>query len=428
MTELLMPKLGLTMTEGTIVEWLKQAGDAVRKGEPLFVFETEKSTLEFEAPDTGVLGEIRVQPGQTVACYAVVGLIAETVAAIQPLKVDVPGANQASHPNISADNALPFGRTFRASPRAKKAARERGIDLNRVSGTGPRNRITEADVFAFTSAPATPLARRIAAAANVELAGVNGSGRGGKVVRADVERITVPTSSAEAPPDLSDIRPFTAVRAITGRHMMESVQSAPQVTLTTEADAVELIHARAKVNALTTGGRISYNAIFMLICAHALSENPDVNATYTTAGLRVNASVNIGLAVDTARGLLVPVVRDVKSLRLNAIQTTLTEKIERARDGKSPPSDFEGGTFTISNLGMYDIDAFTPIVNLPEAAILGIGRIVQKVVPYEGQVAIREQVALSLSFDHRAIDGGPAARFLKRVKDLIKNPYGLLLG
>jgi len=415
MTELLMPKLGLTMTEGMIVEWLKQPGDTVRKGEPLFVFETEKSTLEFEAPDSGVLTEIRAQPGQTVACYAVVGLIGEAGTKQTAVQVVQKSA-------FDGADALPAGRTFRASPRAKKAARERGVDLRRVQGTGAR--ITEADVIAFT--PATPLARRVAAASSVDLAGVNGSGRGGKVTRADVERFT--PAMPEAQPDLSAIRPFTTVRAITARRMTESVQSAPQVTLTTEADAVELIHARQKVNALTAGGRISYNAIFMLICAHALTENPDMNATYTTDGLRMNASINIGIAVDSARGLLVPVVRDVQSLRLNAIQRALSEAIERARDGKSPPSDFEGGTFTISNLGMYDIDAFTPVVNLPEAAILGIGRIVQRVVPHGGQIVIREQVALSLSFDHRAVDGGPAARFLKRIKDLIENPYGLLLG
>jgi pyruvate dehydrogenase E2 component (dihydrolipoamide acetyltransferase) len=450
LTDLLMPKLGLTMTEGTIAEWLKKPGDRVEKGEPIFLFETEKSALEFEAPADGFLVEIRTQPGETVPCYTVVGLIADALPtaadAAQSTPVDAtPGA-------VPQAAGLPPGRAFRASPRAKKAARDLGIDLTAITGSGPLHRIVEADVLdAHLLAPAhpppsiTPVARRVAAAAAVDLTHIAGSGRDGKVTKADIlaaaqpaqdgARGTAVSAMAAAPapaPDLSAIQPFSAIRAITARRMTESAQQAPQVTLTTEADAVALISARAQLNAIMGGGsgaaRIAYNALLMAICAQALREHPALNGAYTPAGLKLNDAIHIGIAVDTDRGLLVPVIPDVGTRKLASIQAALDERIGRARAGKAPPSDFEGGTFTISNLGMYAIDAFTPIVNLPQAAILGVGRITPRVVPWEGAPAIREQMALSLSFDHRAVDGGPAARFLKRIKDLIEAPLGLLLG
>lgn len=415
MTDLLMPKLGLTMTEATIVEWLKRPGDPVREGEPLFNFETEKSTLEFEAPAAGILTEIRVQAGETVPCYAVVGVITQVSVTVQP--------------------DLPPGRTFRASPRAKKAARDRQLDLTTVSGTGLAGRITEADVLRYreSTPTVTPLARRVAEVEKVELKGVDGSGRAGKVTRADVERAAYSPSQlvergsgGEVNRD-PDIQPFSAIRTITARRMAESTESAPQVTLTTEADAVEFVKARQQLNQVQPTAKISYNALLVAMCARALRDHPALNASYTAGGLAIHASVNIGVAVETARGLLVPVLHDAGRFTLNELQDELDQKIARVQSGSATPVDFQGGTFTITNLGAFDIDFFTPIVALPQAAILGVGRIVARAVPYQGQVAIREQVALSLTFDHRAMDGAPAARFLKRIKEMIENPYGLLI-
>jgi pyruvate dehydrogenase E2 component (dihydrolipoamide acetyltransferase) len=269
---------------------------------------------------------------------------------------------------------------------------------------------------------ATPLARRVAAAHHIDLGAVSGSGRDGRITRADVEaRVAAPE-----PDSGGEIARFTTVRAVTARRMAEGAE-VPQVTLFTEADATELVAARRQINDLLDEAKVSYNALLVAICGRALAEMPDLNASLAPDGLRLHAAVNIGVAVDTERGLLVPVVRDVPSLPLSAINAALAALVARALAGKSRPEDLEGGTFTITNLGMYDVDAFTPIVTPPQVAILGVGRIAPQVVPHEGQIAIRERVALSLSFDHRAVDGGPAARFLKRIKDLVERPYGLLM-
>ena len=421
-----MPKLGLTMTEATLAEWLKREGDRVEAGEALFVFETDKSTLEFEAPVSGTLTAILVPAGQTVPVYTPVAVIG--AATNQP----TPGDGRGQQVGASE----PPGRV-RASPRARRAARELGIALAPIAGSGPGGRIIEADVRRASQTPlvqhpsqpampaapaATPLARRVAAVHHIDLGAVPGSGRDGRITRADVEaRVAAP-----APDSGGEIARFTSVRAVTARRMAESAE-VPQVTLFTEADATELVAARRQINDLPGEAKVSYNALLVAICGRALAEMPDLNASLAADGLRLHAAVNIGVAVDTERGLLVPVVRDVSSLTLSAISAALTSLVERALAGRSRPDDLEGGTFTITNLGMYDVDAFTPIVTPPQVAILGVGRIAPKVVPHEGQIAIRERVALSLSFDHRAVDGGPAARFLKRIKDLVERPYGLLM-
>jgi pyruvate dehydrogenase E2 component (dihydrolipoamide acetyltransferase) len=410
MPDVLMPKLGLTMTEATLSEWLKSEGDYVREGEPLFIFETDKSTLEFEAPASGVLTRILVKAGQTVPVYTVVGVIGEA-------RQDAPSAPEA-----------PQTRRPRATPRAKRLARPHGIDLSAVRGSGELGRIHEADIRAvLTKAPAaTPLARRMAQAHALDLSTVQGSGRDGKIRRADIEaQLSAQVADARAPETL-DIEPFTPIRALTARRMAQSAAEVAPVTLTTEVDAAGLVALREQLSTLM-GEKLSYNALFIAAAARALREFPALNATFTPQGLRHNAAINIGLAVDTERGLLVPVVPNADQRLLDDIHQMLKGLIARAQDGKSLPADLEGGTFTITNLGAFEIDLFTPIVVLPQVAILGVGRIVEKVVPHDGQIAIRPRLALSLTFDHRALDGAPAARFLKRLKDLIENPLGLLL-
>lgn len=407
MPDLLMPKLGLTMTEATLSEWLKKEGDYVREGEPIFIFETDKSTLEFEAPASGILTRILVKAGQTVPVYTVVGVIGEARQDDPPERA--PEAHQTQR--------------VRATPRAKRLARQHGIDLSAVRGSGEHGRIHEADVrAALPKAPAaTPLARRIAQAHALDLSTVQGSGRDGKIRRADVEA----QLSAQAA-DLADVEPFTPIRALTAQRMARSAAEVAPVTLTTEADAANLVALREQLSALM-GEKLSYNALFIAAAARTLREFPALNASFTPQGLRHNAAINIGLAVDTERGLVVPVVPNADQRLLDDIHQALKTLIERAQAGKSLPSDLEGGTFTITNLGAFEIDLFTPIVALPQVAILGVGRIVEKVVPHNGEIVVRPRLALSLTFDHRALDGAPAARFLKRLKDLIESPLGLLL-
>jgi pyruvate dehydrogenase E2 component (dihydrolipoamide acetyltransferase) len=312
-------------------------------------------------------------------------------------------------------------------------ARALGVDLALVPRAS--DRLIEADVRAYADAmaapqpetPATPVARRIAQAHQIDLQAVTGSGRAGRITKSDVQ---AQLSASTPQPLLDDAREFArfaGVRLITAARMAESAQTIPHVTLTAEADAMELVNARAQIGDVL-GGKPSHNTLLMALVARGLAEFPALNAEYDPqGGLRLNTMINIGLAVDTERGLLVPVMRDVPAHTLERLDETLKSLIARAHDGKNHPADLEGGTFTISNLGMYGIDAFTPIIMPPQVAILGIGQIKPRVVPRNGEVVIRDMVALSLSFDHRAVDGGPAARFLARVKMLIERPYALLL-
>ena len=222
------------------------------------------------------------------------------------------------------------------------------------------------------------------------------------------------------------VHPLTGLRAIIAERLSAGWRERPQVTLTTEADATNLVSARQQVIA-ETSDKISYDAFLVLLVARALREHPNVNATLTETGIAQLADINIGVAVDTERGLLVPVVHNANAKSLTEINLALRELAERAVAGRSLPDDLAGGTFTLTNLGMYEIDAFTPIINPPECAILGVGRIVSKPVGLNGQVVLRDMLALSLSFDHRLIDGAPAARFLQRVKQLVEWPFALAL-
>ncbi len=423
MPDLLMPKLGLTMTEATLTEWLKGEGEYVREGEPLFIFETDKSTLEFEAPASGILTRILVPAGTTVPVYAVVGVIGEPSVNSAPAAPpdSAPSAVQSAAPALSAPEST---QRARATPRAKRLARQHGIDLKDIRGSGEFGRIHEADVqAALHRAPAaTPLARRIAQAHALDLSAVQGSGRDGKIVRADVEA-QLAAQAAES----AEIVPFTPVRALTAQRMAHSHAEVAPVTLTTEADAANLVAAREQLSALL-GEKLSYNALLVAVAARALREYPDLNATFTPKGLRHNAAINIGVAVDTERGLIVPVLHNADARPLDDLHQALKALIERAQAGRSLPADLEGGTFTITNLGAFEIDFFTPIVVLPQVAILGVGQLAERVVAHEGAIVIRPRLPLSLTFDHRAVDGAPAARFLQRLKRLIETPLGLLLG
>ena len=306
---------------------------------------------------------------------------------------------------------------------------------------------------------ATPLARRIAAAEGLDLRAIVGSGPDGTITREDVEEairgqgsgirsqeaVVSVTPAAPTPslpverslPPSETVVPLTSLRRVIGERMSQSAFSAPHVTLMTEAEATNLVSARAQLNeelALppASGGdrggtRISFNTLFAALVARALREHPQLNSRLESDGIHLLSQINIALAVDTERGLMTPVLPGVDGLSLPAIQRGYDTLIGRASAGKSLPDDFVGGTFTITNLGVLDVDGFTPIINPPQAAILGVGRIIEKPVAREGAVVIRPMVALSLSFDHRIVDGAPAARFLQRVKQLVERPMALLV-
>lgn len=421
--QVVMPRLGLTMTEATIVAWDKAEGDFVQKGELLFTFESDKATLELEAPASGVL-HILAPAGATVPIN-------------QPVATLTPAAPEQTTPVP----VLPDG--LRASPKARNLARQHGLSWDGITGTGPRGMIVSADLIERMEsarlpqykrqAKASPVARRMAEEAGIDLAQVDGTGPRGQITRADVERFThtaplaSPPASAALPASSgSDLPGLTGLRGIIANRLSQSWRERPQVTLTTDADATTLVAMRQQASA-ELGEKMSYNALLVWLVARALREFPYINARLTESGIEPLAEVAVGVAVDTERGLMVPVVHRADTLELVAINRILSALTERALAGRSLPDDLTGGTFTITNLGMYDIDAFTPIINPPECAILGIGRIVARPVGLNGQIVLRDTVALSLSFDHRLVDGAPAARFLARIKQFVERPYTLAL-
>jgi pyruvate dehydrogenase E2 component (dihydrolipoamide acetyltransferase) len=453
--QIVMPKLGLTMTEGNLTQWRKAEGDEVKQGEILFEFESEKSVLEFECPADGTLSRQLVAEGQTVPCGTPVAVLETTQvqggrdAGVQGGKgagvhgsnlpqpadqaVELPGATSRQSPGLQAP--------ISATPAAKRRARELGVDLSVINGRGPQGRIHLADVEATarsaTAALAreaiTPMAKRLASDLNVDLAQISGSGPGGRVIKADVLRATLAQPEAvtqQAKP--ANTQPLTGVRGVIAHRMSESAFTAPHVTLFAEADASALVQARNQLNAELAQRvqpvKLSYNALLIAIVARSLRDHPKLNACIVDDEIHYYADVNVALAVDTERGLLVPVIRNADQLDLVTIQQCGDDLIQRALAGKSLPDDLTGGTITITNLGMFDIDGFTPIINQPQAAILGVGRIVSRPVVGAGdEIVAREMVTLSLSFDHRIVDGGPAARFLQRVRQLVERPFGLMI-
>jgi pyruvate dehydrogenase E2 component (dihydrolipoamide acetyltransferase) len=451
-TEVILPKLGQTMEEGTIVEWLKEEGDEVRRGEILFTVESDKATLEAESPSRGYLRKVLVPAGETVAVLTPVAIVSRTldedISSFTPAGTSGAAARSAEPTAPSGAVAGPCvqeGRIF-ASPRARMRARENDLELNLIAGSGPNGRIVERDVLAYLERRprATPLARKVAAELGVDLATVDGTGIGGRIVREDVDAAAVASEPAAPPatpqpispvaPKLAPMdgivsRPLTGLRGIIAERMAFSAHTAARVTLVTEVDATAFVEARTRLKAEVSeewGFAPGYNDLLALIVARALREHAQVNVRLNRDQVETLPHVNLGMAVDTPRGLLVPVIRDADTLGLRAFGERFRQMVARAREGRSLPDDLSGGTFTITNLGMYGVDAFTPIMNPPEAAILGVGRIQSKPVVREGQIEARDVVTLSLAFDHRLIDGAPAARFLQHIAQMVENPLLLL--
>ncbi len=465
--EIILPKLGQTVEESRIVEWLKHEGDAVERGEVLFTVETDKAVLDVEATRKGYLRKIVGPEGEVLPVLSVVGYITKTPD--EPLEVGegAPGAAQPEAAEAEAAEATAVGadvtaageapaapvregRLF-ASPRARKFADEHGVAIEAVPGTGPGGRIIERDVAAYMAAlpQATPVARHMAESMGVDLAGVTGTGPRGKVTKADVVAAAAPAApppaaapaaavapaAAPAPtpaPATAAVpadQPLTGIRAIIAQRMHESHSTTAPVTLTMEVDATEFVAVRERLKASladTLGFNLSYNDLLIKLAARALREFPYMNARLDGNVIRYLAEVHIGLAIDTERGLLVPHVSNADRKGLIEIARDVRAMVERARTGRSLPDELVGGTFTITNLGMYDIDGFTPIINYPEVGILGVGRIKPVPAVWNGEITVRQKLWLSLTHDHRLVDGAPAARFLQFIKRMIEEPFLLL--
>jgi pyruvate dehydrogenase E2 component (dihydrolipoamide acetyltransferase) len=429
--EVVMPKLGLIMTEANLMEWHKQDGEWVQKGEPLFSFESDKSAVEIEAPTSGYVN-ILVSAGTTVAVQTPIALIHTEAIDLSPPPKD-PEAKEIESPHSATTAASPHATGaflgVRATPKARKIARDQGLDLAALTGSGPRSMIVTADLQKVPRphpVKITPVARNMAIKFGIDLEKVTGTGHGGRITRNDVAAV-IATLVRSGPSTASKERkplPLDGLRGLIAERLSASWNERPQVTLHSEVNACHLVEMRQR-NLTPNGEKISLNAYFIAMAARTLAEFPEVNTQLTEDGLVYFKEINIGIAIDTPRGLVVPVLKNVGRLSLLGIHDALDELVERTLTGKALPEEFSGGTFTVTNLGAFGVDSFTPIINPPEATILGIGRIKAKPVAVEGMLGIRDMVILSLSFDHRLIDGAPAARFLQRICQLVEDPERL---
>lgn len=374
-----MPRLSLTMKEGTVVQWFKKEGDLVKKGEPLVEVLSEKATYEVEAPASGVLRKILAEEGMDVSVAGTLGIITAPDEELPEIEV------AAAPPAVEAEEAVAvperkvkerIERRIIASPAAKRFAREHGIDLTQIRGSGPDGRIIEEDV------------------------------------RSLIEEMRIM-------PRVREVIPLTGIRKTAAERVSLSARTAPQSTITMEVDMSNAAELRGRVG-------VSYTDMLVKAVAKALTEHPIINSTLEKEQIKIFADINIGVAVATEMGLIVPVIRDANGKSLTEISSTLKELVEKAKQSKLAKEELTGGTFTITNLGMYGVDVFTPIINPPETAILGVGRVAEKPVVVEEKMVVRPVMQLSLTFDHRVVDGAPAAEFLQKVKQNLESPDALL--
>jgi pyruvate dehydrogenase E2 component (dihydrolipoamide acetyltransferase) len=444
--EFFIPQLGQTVEEVTLIKWLVEDGARVKHGQEILEVETDKAVFPVEAIASGYLHIGPYKEGDVVPVLAVVAIIGKPEDKFEvkegEAKTEVEAGDEVKKAPIPEETPQPAtvleeGRVF-ASPRARKLAYEKGVDLVQVTPSGGGGvRVAERDVLAYLrSLPrATPVAQKMAAEAGLDLRQVAGSGPGGKITKEDVER-KLKAPAAPPPARLPEVAvpevevlervPLKGVRGIIAERMAASVHTTARVTLMMEADATRFVDMRERLKARVAeewGFAPGYNDLLGKIVAAALRVFPYMNARLTADAVEYLAPINMGMAVDTERGLLVPVIRDTDKKSLRQFGTEFRQLAEGARTGRISPDDLTGGTFTLTNLGMYDVDAFTPVINLPEAAILGVGRIAEKAVVRDGEIVARHMWTLSLVFDHRLVDGAPAARFLQHVKDLIEEPY-----
>jgi pyruvate dehydrogenase E2 component (dihydrolipoamide acetyltransferase) len=391
--QLLMPKIGLTMVEGKIVEWKKKEGDRVEKGEILFVFETEKVTIEVEAPDSGVLAKILVQVEETAPVGGVVGLLLPKegeLVEVPAEKKETPSPRKEAHP--VEWRASPPNRV-RATPLAKKISKEKGLDWKQVPGSGP----------------------------------------GGRIRRADVERAFLRQLPSKPPEPVGPqgaekarLVKMSGMRKMIARKMLASKIETAQIYMSSSIDAAKILEARERLLPVIekkVGVRLTITDILMKITTAAISLHPVINTRWTPAGILWLEDIHMGMAMALPEGLIVPVIWDMEKKSLSEISRTRAELVEKGRKGELTPDDMKGSTFTLSSLGMYGIEEFCAIINQPESAILGVGAITDKPVAINKEIMVRPMMKATLSYDHRVIDGPRAAEFMKTLKELMEDPF-----
>ena len=448
-TSVIMPALEMAQESGRLVSWLKREGESVTKGEPLMEIETDKVTVEIEAPESGILGGVLVKENDEVPVGQTIAWILAPGEKVPPVPVNEPQSGRTSTLHTSSQpTQKPVTESFipDISPVARKMAEEHGVNLSLIKADGKR-RIEKADVLAYINAmqPSTPVpasvsmsdsapgrvlaspkARRLAKELSIDLSALSGSGPDGAVLAADVP-LESPVTVA-APTSVSLETPGTVWRVMAER-MSHSWTTVPHFYLVREVDASMLIEWRKRVVPKIEkhiGIKPTFTDLLVKVIAFTLRDHPRLNASWADGNIQWNQEINVGIAVAIEDGLIVPVIYGADSASLSEIATQRADLIERARQSKLRPADISGGTFTLTNLGMYNVDAFDAVVNTPQAAILSVGRIADRVVPVDGQVTIRPMMVMTLSLDHRVVDGARAAQFLDALANLIEDPWGLL--
>ena len=390
----IMPKFSMTQEEGRVMAWLVAEGDIVEKGDPLLEVETDKVTMEVEAPESGVLRGVAVKEGDVAPVTAVIAHIV------------LPGEVWRAEP-------------VKATPVAQRVAAAAGVNVGDVPAAG---KVRRQDVEAYLDkVRATPAARRLARAQGVDLTAVNGSGPHGRVQAKDVVSPVVEEKA---------VQPVSAMRRAIAERLTRSYQTIPHITFTVAADMTAVTDLRRRLNERGDGVKVSVTAVLVKVCAWALGRQPLVNASWREDGIQLHEQAHIGVAVALDNGLIVPVVQNAAHLGLAAIAEQVQDLTARARNGRLQPADVQGGTFTISNLGMWGVEQFTAVINPPQSAILAVGRTVKQPVVVEtavgDELVIRPMMKMTLSVDHRIIDGAVAARFLQDVVAALEQPDRLL--
>lgn len=430
--ELVMPKLGLTMTQGTVTKWYFNEGDSVNEGDILYEVETDKLTNKIAADTKGVLRKIFVHAGETVPVKSLIGIIGDEDEDISGLISQTKKPDDENGPKTAEEAptapekeevSVKKSDYILATPYAKKLAHERNLDLSKINPTGFKGVILARDVEQYkeTKVKATPTARKMAEQRGIDLADIY---EGARIRKSDILALEEKQGAA----DSIDVQEASTMRKIIAQRLKTTWAGTPMVTFNMEADMTELIALREKLKPIyfRDGLKLTYNHIIMKILSKLLIKYKDLNASFEDDKIIYHNNVNLGIAVDVQGGLLVPNVKGIEKMTLMEIASKTERLIENARTNQMNPDDLTGGTFTISNIGMFGMDSFTPIINKPEVAILGINKIADKAVVINKEITIRPVMNLSLTTDHSLVDGALSARFLKEIVDMIENPYLLL--
>lgn len=416
-TNVIMPALGMDQDTGILVRWIKHEGDTVTQGEPIMEIETDKAVVEVGAEASGVLANVTAAEGDELPVGQVIAQIVEEGAPLTPALSPRRGergqaaTTQSSVPSTHPGQALNpqsstlFSRPL-ASPKARRFAAEWGVDLSAIHGSGPEGAVLAADIAAPTSAPL---------AASAEDPGVGS--------------LPAAPSIHSPTPGPQPLTPVSRAWQIMADRITTAWTTIPHFALVREVDATALREMHARISPATAkraGAASTYTDLLVKLVAAAISRQPRINSSWRVGSIEQHQDVNVGIAVATDDGLVVPVIKRADTLNVGEIAERRHELAERATAGKLAPADITGGTFTLTNLGMYGVDAFAAIVNPPQAGILAVGRIADRVIAIDGQPAVRPTMILTLSCDHRAIDGARAAQFLDELVSLIEEPWGLL--